>query len=109
MTRQELEIELLRLPAAEKAEMIQRLIQTIGGGSRGIAKIPGVCGGEACIVGTRIAIWLLVEARDLGIREAQLLADYPHLTATDLVNAWAYANAYPAEIEAAICANNERA
>ena len=34
-----------------------------------------------------------MEAQQLSIREAQLLQDYPHITATDLVNAWAYAEA----------------
>ncbi len=76
-------------------------------GAKGTTKTPGVCGGEACITGTRIAVWLLVEAQQLGISEAQLLQDYPHLTAADIVNAWAYAAAYPEEIPAAIRANNE--
>ncbi|GAA6618738.1 hypothetical protein NUACC26_045490 [Scytonema sp. NUACC26] len=46
-----------------------------------------------------------MEARELGISEAQLLQDYPHITAADLVNAWAYADAHSQEIEAAIRAN----
>lgn len=37
--------------------------------------------------------------------EAQLLQDYPHIAAADLVNAWAYAETYPEEIAAAIRAN----
>ncbi|MTJ19687.1 DUF433 domain-containing protein [Dolichospermum sp. UHCC 0260] len=41
----------------------------------------------------------------LGISEAQILDDYPHLTAADLVNAWAYANAHLEEIETAIQKN----
>lgn len=73
--------------------------------AKGITKTPGVCGGEACIAGTRIAVWLLVEARRLGITEVQILQDYPHLSAADLVNAWSYADTYPEEIEAAILAN----
>lgn len=105
MTRQELENQLLALTASEKAAIIESLIKSISTGAKGIAKIPGVCGGEACIVGTRIAVWLLVEARSLGISEAQLLQDYPHISAADLVNAWAYADAHSEEIEAAICAN----
>lgn len=107
MTYQELENQLLGLSGSEKAELIQRLTQTISSGARGITKTPGVCGGEACIAGTRIAVWLLIEARRFGVREAQLLDDYPHITAADLVNAWAYADAYPEEVEAAIRANNE--
>ena len=74
---------------------------------KGIAKTPGVCGGRACIAGARIAVWLLVEAQQLGISEAQLLQDYPHITAADLVNAWIYAEAYPEEIATAIRVNNE--
>ena len=74
--------------------------------SRIITKTPEVCGGEACIAGTRIAVWLLVEAQQMGISEAQLLQDYPYITAADLVNAWSYADAYTQEIDAAIRANN---
>ncbi len=107
MTYQELENRLLKLSASEKAEMIQSLTKTISGGARGITKTLGICGGEACIAGTRIAVWLLVEARRLGISEAQLLNDYPQITAADLVNAWAYADAHREEVEAAIRANNE--
>jgi uncharacterized protein (DUF433 family) len=107
MTRQELEQQLLSLSLADKAEIVQGLTKTLGKGGKGIAKTLGVCGGEACIAGTRIAVWLLVEAQQLDITEAQLLQDYPHITAADLVNAWVYAAAYPEEIAAAIRANNE--
>ncbi|MBW4625028.1 MAG: DUF433 domain-containing protein [Brasilonema octagenarum HA4186-MV1] len=105
MTLKELENQILALPPTEKAEIIQSLTKTISTGAKGISKTPGVCGGEACIAGTRIAVWLLVEARRIGISEAQLLQDYPHITAADLVNAWAYADAHPEEIEAVIHAN----
>ncbi len=105
MTLQELENQILALLPTEKATIIQSLTQTINIGAKGITKTPGVCGGEACIAGTRIAVWLLVEARRLGITEAQLLQDYPHISAADLVNAWIYTDAYSEEIEAAIHAN----
>lgn len=107
MTLQELEKQILALLPTEKAAIIQSLTQSINIGAKGITKTPGVCGGEACIAGTRIAVWLLVEARRLGITEVQLLQDYPHISAADLVNAWIYADAYPEEIEAAIRANTE--
>jgi len=109
MTRQEFEQQLLSLSLSDKAEIVQSLTKTLSMGGKGITKTPGVCGGKACIAGTRIAVWLLVEAQQLGIREAQLLQDYPHITAADLVNAWAYAEAHPEEIAAAILANNEAA
>jgi uncharacterized protein (DUF433 family) len=109
MTRQEIERQLLTLSLSDKAELVQSLTKTLSMSGKGITKTPGVCGGEACIAGTRIAVWLLVEAQQLGISEAQLLQDYSHITAADLVNAWVYANAYADEIAALIRANNEAA
>jgi uncharacterized protein (DUF433 family) len=66
---------------------------------------PDVCGGEPCIVRTRIPVWLLEQARRVGATEQVLLAAYPHLRAEDLVNAWAYARSHSAEIEAQIREN----
>jgi uncharacterized protein (DUF433 family) len=77
----------------------------IGGFHARIQKTRGVCGGAARIAGTRIPVWQLVEARDIGASEAQLLIDYPRLKAADLVEAWRYADAHPTEIESAIHAN----
>ena len=59
----------------------------------GIDSNPQVCGGEPCIVRTRIPIWLLVKLHHLGMREAELLQNYPTLRAEDLANAWPYAQA----------------
>ncbi len=44
-----------------------------GAASPGIVSTPGVSGGEPCIVRTRIPVWALVQARHLGIIEADLL------------------------------------
>ncbi len=107
MTIQEIEHQFLNISLADRAAIVQRLTKTLSKSGKGITKTAGVCGGEACIAGTRIAVWLLVEAQQLGITEAQLLQDYPHITAADLVNAWTYAEAYPEEIAAVILANNE--
>jgi uncharacterized protein (DUF433 family) len=71
----------------------------------GIEKAAGVCGGSARISGTRIPVWQLVEARDLGVTEAQLLLDYPSLRAQDLVNAWSDAKTHRDEILAEIHEN----
>lgn len=109
MTTQEIERQFLALSLPDRAAIVQRLTKALNQSGKGIAKTKGVCGGEACIAGTRIAVWLLVEAQQIGITEAQLLQDYPHITAADLVNAWTYAEAYPEEITAAILANNEAA
>jgi hypothetical protein len=80
MTDRELENQLLKLSALEKAEIIQRLTKTISGGAKGLLKR------LVCVVAKHVllepakAVWLLVEARRLGISEAQLLDDYPHIT-----------------------------
>jgi uncharacterized protein (DUF433 family) len=105
MTLQELETQLLTLTPIEKAQIIQTLMQTLGQGSRGITKTPGVCGGSACIANTRIPVWVIVEARSLGYSEANLLTSYPTLTATDLTQAWIYAESHPEEIATAIQIN----
>lgn len=70
-----------------------------------IEKRPGVCGGEACLAGTRIPVWLLEQARRLKTPAAQILRSYPTLTAEALEEAWAYAQANRAEINTAIQEN----
>jgi len=40
----------------------------------GIDTRPDVCGGEPCIVRTRIPVWVLDQARRLGASEQALLA-----------------------------------
>jgi uncharacterized protein (DUF433 family) len=78
---------------------------------QGIQKTPGVCGGEACVgeacVGeTRLAVWMLVEARRAGCTDTEILQDYPGLNAARLANAWAYAASHAEEIEEAISENS---
>jgi uncharacterized protein (DUF433 family) len=70
-----------------------------------ISSKPGVCGGEACIDGTRIMIWLLVYLRRRGRSDAALLDDYPGLTPADLDAAWDYYRRNPLEIEQAVWRN----
>jgi uncharacterized protein (DUF433 family) len=77
-------------------------VQELGDDFPGIDERPDICGGEACIVRTRIPVWLLEQARRLGTSEQALLAAYPSLRAEDLVNAWAYVRSHKPEIEAQI-------
>ena len=107
MTLNELTPQLMALTDEEKAQVVQLLTQGKITSGRGIEKTPGVCGGSACIAGTRITVWGLVEARRIGYSEADLLISYPSVSATDLANAWAYAEAFPDEIEAEIQENDE--
>ena len=79
----------------------------VGDDFPGVVSRAGVCGGAPCIVRTRIPVWVLEQARRCGTSEADLLRDYPTLTAQDLANAWAYVRFHRAEIEAEIAANNK--
>lgn len=72
-----------------------------------IQKTTGVIGGAACVRNTRVAVWMLVESKQLGRTDAALLEDFPNLTQTDLDAAWDYSAAHADETEAAIRANNE--
>ncbi|MGD1699873.1 DUF433 domain-containing protein [Dapis sp. BLCC M229] len=108
MIQKNLKPQVLALALAEKFQAIQLLSQkSLANSCSGIEKTPDVCGGDACIVGTRIPVWVLVNARRLGVSESELLQDYPSLQAADLVNAWTYAEVYSQEIELAIRENEE--
>jgi len=75
--------------------------------SSGIQSKPGVMGGVPCITRTRIPVWVLEQARRLGTSEADLLRDYPTLTAKDLADAWNFVHSHHAEIDAQIEANEK--
>ena len=107
MISTDIESQLLSLSETEKTQVIQMLLQSNNDVGLGIKKTLDVCGGDACIRSTRIPVWVLVQARKLGVTEAGLLQDYPDLSARDLVNAFAYADSHQAEIEQTIRENNE--
>ncbi len=98
-TIQEAHDFLANLNRAEKAQLLQWVVRDLGDAFPGIESISGVCGGDPCIVRTRIPVWVLVQARRLGSSEADLLRAYPALRAEDLVNAWAYFRVHRDEIE----------
>ena len=62
-------------------------------------------GGDPCIAGTRIPVWLLVVARRIGSNDEDLLKAYPVLCAEDLTNAWAFYRLNRVEIEQQIAEN----
>jgi uncharacterized protein (DUF433 family) len=79
----------------------------LAGLGAGIESTPGVCGGDARIAGSRIPVWTLEHYRRLGLTEAQILAAFPTLRATDLVNAWSYVARHTDEIDRQIYENGE--
>jgi uncharacterized protein (DUF433 family) len=95
----EVEKLLPSLSRGEKAQLLKWVVQDLGDDFPGIDSRPDVCGGEPCIVRTRIPVWILERARREGVSEETLLHSYPSLRAEDLVNAWSYARAHTAEID----------
>jgi uncharacterized protein (DUF433 family) len=71
-----------------------------------ITKIPGICGGEACLRGTRLPVWGFVERKLQGATDEELRQLFrPPLTREDLNAVWAYAVAHPEEVERALWLN----
>ncbi len=104
---QEAEKLLAGMTRAEKAQLLQLVVRELGDAFPGIESTAGVCGGAARIVRTRIPVWVLEQARQLGTSEADLLRSYPTLRAEDLTNAWAYIRSHREEIETEIRENEE--
>ncbi len=104
---QETEKLISRMTRAEKAQVLQWIVQDLGDAFPGIESNTGVAGGVACIVRTRIPVWLLEQARLLGATDADLLQAYPSLRAEDLANARSYARTHSDEL-AQLIAENDR-
>lgn len=98
---------LSNMTRAEKAQVLQWVVKDLGDAFPDIESNPDICGGEPCIVRTRIPVWILVQARKLGTSESDLLKCYPSLRAEDLANAWAYYRVHHDEIEKQIIENEE--
>jgi len=102
---QEAEKLLSAMSRAEKAQLLQWVVQDLGEAFPGIESTPGVCSGAACIVRTRLPVWVLEQYRRLGASDMDVLRAYPTLRAADLANAWAYIRAHRDEVEEQIRAN----
>ncbi len=72
-----------------------------------VEKSLDVCGGDACIRSTRITVWGLVEWRNLGLSDAEIMQHLPDLTQTDLDVAWEYYNQHREEIDEAMREDTE--
>ena len=102
---EEVELMLSQLSTGEKAQILQWIAQDLSGAVPGIERTPGVVGGEPRIVRTRIPVWVLVQARKLGLNDSDLLVSYPTLRAEDLANAWGYYRSHRNEIDTQIVEN----
>lgn len=101
----EFEALLKSVPECERTRILKWAVEALGGAFPGIDSRPDVCGGEPCIIRTRIPVWVLEQARRLGATDQSLLASYPTLRPEDLRNAWAYVSAHPPDIDVQIHRN----
>lgn len=104
-TLEEIEKLLTSMTRAEKAQLLQWVTRDLGDAFPGIESTPGVCGGDPCIVRTRIPVWVVENYRRLGATDAKILQMYPTLRAEDLANVWAYVRSHRDEIEQQIREN----
>ena len=104
-TLQQIEELLPRMTRDERADLWKRLAREFGTDVAGITCVPGVCGGDPCVAGTRIPVWLLEAMRRDGATGQQFKDAYPQLTSTDLEGAWEYVRRHPAEVEQQIREN----
>jgi len=102
---QQVEQMLGALTPGERAQLVLSVAQELGDATPGIDSDPAICGGDPCIIRTRIPIWVLVQSRRLGMSESDILKSYPTLRAEDLVHAWAYERLHREEINKLIVAN----
>jgi uncharacterized protein (DUF433 family) len=104
---QKAEALLPQMSLAEKAQLYQKVAGSFNSDFPGIEKTPGVCGGVACIIRTRIPVRTLVAYKLMGLTDDMILENYPTLRHQDLSNAWAYYLAYKEEIDEEIQENEE--
>ena len=104
---QQAEQLLSSMTRAEKAVLLKWVAQDLGDSFPGIESTPDVCGGDPCIVRTRIPVWLLESYRRSGLSDADLLKSYPTIRAEDLVEAWAYVRSHREEIDQQIKAQED--
>jgi uncharacterized protein (DUF433 family) len=102
MTVHNLELQIQRLSRNEKVRVFRHLALDLTHGWPGVEKTPGVQGGDACIVRTRIPIWTLESYRRLGWDDTQILESFPTLRPSDLFYAWLYVEGNREEIEQAL-------
>ena len=64
-----------------------------------IVRTEGVCGGRACVAGTRLAVWLLEALRRDGCSDADIVRRYPQLSLPNLAAACQFVSDNIVEIE----------
>jgi len=66
---------------------------------RYITRVPGVCGGQPIIKGTRTPVKAIIGYYKLGLRVEEILEGLPHLTPAQVYEALSYYHDHLSEIE----------
>ncbi len=66
---------------------------------RYIARVPGVCGGQPIVKGTRTTVKAIVGYYKMGLTVEEILEGLPHLTPAQVYEALSYYHDHQAEIE----------
>ncbi|MEO7300550.1 MAG: DUF433 domain-containing protein [Verrucomicrobiota bacterium] len=96
-----------QLTPGDRLKLLESLAHETVEVTPGIFRTPGVCGGDACVRGMRLPVWLLEEGRRRGATEEQLRQSHPDLTRDDLVHVWDYVSTHREEIDRSIQENFE--
>ena len=56
-----------------------------------ISSDPAVCGGQVCVKGTRVMVWIVLGCLAEGLTAEQIVAEYPTLRVEDVQAALGYA------------------
>jgi uncharacterized protein (DUF433 family) len=62
-----------------------------------ITVIPGQRSGQSCIRGLRLTVWDVLDMLASGMREDEILSDYPYLEKADFLAVYAYASQFGRE------------
>lgn len=74
---------------------------------RNIEKVPGRCGGQPVVVGTRIRVAAILGFYRQGMTVEEIVQQFPPLRPSDVHDALAFAHDHLGEIEMAIAADDE--
>ncbi len=104
---QKMEALLPKMTPDEKEQLRIWLISDLTNSFPGIEKTPGVCGGDACIIRTRIPVWSVVRRIQMGFLDEEQLTSFPSLRKEDLHHARNYYRINKKEIDKQILENEE--
>lgn len=72
-----------------------------------ITRKKGVCGGRSIIDGTRIPVWSIIRWYKLGMSIEDIMREFPHLTPSQVHDAFSYYYDNQKEIEGDIIENED--